>query len=161
MIHIQIADAYREHVAEELLRRAAQACLVDAGNTDAELTLVISDDEMVHALNRTYRGVDAPTDVLAFGGATPDFVMAPDSVSYLGDVIISYPRAVEQARGRHTPAEELVLLVVHGVLHLLGYDHGTSQHKEAMWAKQAMILDRLGLAHVQPNETEEDSRVCK
>jgi len=155
MIHIQIADAYREHVAEELLHRAAQACLEDAGAADAELTLVISDDETVHMLNRTYRGVDAPTDVLAFGGTTPDFIVAPEGASYLGDVVISYPRAVEQAMGRHTPAEELVLLVVHGVLHLLGYDHMTPQDKEAMWAKQAMVLNRLGLAHVQPNETEE------
>lgn len=156
MIHIQIADAYREHVLEEPLRRAAQACLDDAGNTDSELTLVISDDETVHTLNRTYRGVDAPTDVLAFGGTAPDFVMAPDSTAYLGDVVISYPRAVEQAIGRHTPAEELMLLVVHGVLHLLGYDHMTPQDKEVMWAKQSTILDRLGLAHVQPNEMEED-----
>jgi len=157
MIHVQIDETHCERVTEELLRRAAQACLEDAGNTNAELTLVISDDETVRALNRTYRGVDAPTDVLAFGGATPDFVIAPDSISYLGDVIISYPRAVEQATGRHTPAEELVLLVVHGVLHLLGYDHVTPQDKKAMWAKQATILDRLGLAHVQPNETGEDS----
>ncbi len=154
MIYIQIADAYRAHVAEEPLRRAAQACLDDANAVDAELTLVISDDETVHTLNRTYRGVDAPTDVLAFGGTAPDFVVAPNSTSYLGDVIISYPRAVEQAMERHTPAEELVLLVVHGVLHLLGYDHATPQDKKAMWAKQSMILDRLGLAYVQPNETE-------
>lgn len=157
MIYIQIADAYREHVAEEPLRRAAQACLDDADAADAELTLVISDDETVRTLNRTYRGVDAPTDVLAFGGMAPNFVVAPDDTSYLGDVVISYPRAVEQAMGRHPPAEELVLLVVHGVLHLLGYDHVTPQDKEAMWAQQAMILDRLGLAHVQPDETEEDS----
>lgn len=155
MIHIQIADAYREHVAEEPLRRAAQACLEDAAVADAELTLVISDDETVRMLNRTYRGVDAPTDVLAFGGTVPDFVVAPESASYLGDVVISYPRAVEQAAGRHASTEELVLLVVHGVLHLLGYDHMTSQDKEVMWAKQAVILDRLGLAHVQPDETEE------
>jgi probable rRNA maturation factor len=155
MIHIQIADAYREHVAEEPLRRAAQVCLEDADVADAELTLVISDDETVRMLNRTYRGMDAPTDVLAFGGTTPDFIVAPEGASYLGDVVISYPRAVEQAMGRHTPVEELVLLVVHGVLHLLGYDHMTPQDKEAMWAKQAMVLNRLGLAHVQPNETEE------
>ena len=151
MIYIQIADAYREHVAEEPLRRAAQACLDDANAVDADLTLVISDDETVHTLNRTYRGVDAPTDVLAFGGMTPNFVVTPDDTSYLGDVVISYPRAVEQAMGRHTPVEELTLLVVHGVLHLLGYDHVTPQDKEAMWAKQAMILDQLGLAHVQPD----------
>ncbi|MCS7260849.1 MAG: rRNA maturation RNase YbeY [Anaerolineae bacterium] len=156
MIHIQIADAYREHVAEEPLRRAAQVCLEEANVPDVELTLVISDDETVHELNRAYRGVDATTDVLAFGGTAPDFVTAPEGASYLGDVVISYPRAIEQAIGRHTPAEELVLLVVHGVLHLLGYDHMTPQDKKVMWAKQAMILDRLGLAHVQPDETEED-----
>ncbi|PWH20681.1 MAG: rRNA maturation RNase YbeY [Ardenticatenia bacterium] len=155
MIHIQIVDAYRKHVTEEPLRRAAQVCLEDADAADAELTLVISDDETVHMLNRMYRGVDAPTDVLAFGGTAPDFVVAPEGASYLGDVVISYPRAVEQAMGRHTPAEELVLLVVHGVLHLLGYDHMTHEDRKAMWAKQAMILDRLGLAHVQPNEAEE------
>ena len=154
MIHIQIAETYRKQVAEEMLRRAAQACLDEAGNADAELTLVVSDDETVRTLNRAYRGVDAPTDVLAFGGTVPDFINAPDSTPYLGDVVISYPRAVEQATGRHTPAEELALLVVHGVLHLLGYDHATPQEKQAMWAKQAMILAQLGLAHVQPDEVE-------
>ncbi len=156
MVHVQVAEPYRDRVAEELLHRAARVCLEDAEKAAAELTLVISDDETVCALNRAYRGVDAPTDVLAFGGDTPEFVTAPDSVHYLGDVIISYPRAVEQATGRHTPMEELVLLVVHGVLHLLGYDHATAQEKQVMWAKQALLLAQLGLAHVQPDETEGD-----
>jgi probable rRNA maturation factor len=74
------------------------------------------------------------------------FVEAPTARSYLGDVIISYPRAVAQAgEGGHSLVAELALLVIHGVLHLLGYDHSIAEDKVIMWAKQDAILERVGL----------------
>jgi probable rRNA maturation factor len=113
--------------------------------------LVVTDDETVRTLNRTYLDVDAPTDVLSFGGESPDFVAAPDAERYLGDVIISYPRAQAQAAAAGHPLEaELALLVVHGVLHLLGYDHIRPEDKAVMWKRQADILAQLGLAHIAP-----------
>jgi probable rRNA maturation factor len=94
-----------------------------AGET--ELSLIVTDDEAIRELNHRFRCVDAPTDVLAFGaGADEHFVSAPESPPYLGDVVISYQRALAQAEELgHAVAEELKLLVIHGILHLLGYDH--------------------------------------
>jgi probable rRNA maturation factor len=129
--------AFLEVAAQETLNHAA-------GGLEGSLSLVLSDDAQLQALNRQFLGIDAPTDVLSFpsGESEPD----PDSGErYLGDVLISYPRARAQAEaGRHPVEEELRLLVVHGVLHLLGYDHTGQADKAEMWAHQAAILARLG-----------------
>jgi probable rRNA maturation factor len=92
---------------------------------ETELSLIITDDEAIRELNRRFRGLDVPTDVLAFGAAAEErFVSAPEGPPYLGDVVVSYQRALAQAKEfGHTVEEELMLLVVHGILHLLGYDH--------------------------------------
>jgi len=148
-IHIEVDEAFVAQVDETWLHRAAVTALEHEQRTTAELTLVITDDQALQELNRRFRGVDAPTDVLAFGGETPEFVSAPDAGDYIGDVIISYPRAEAQAAG-HTVRDEMALLVVHGVLHLLGYDHDTPSKQARMWAQQKAILDRLGLASIQP-----------
>jgi len=110
---------------------------------NVEVALVVVGDRQIQELNRQFRGVDAPTDVLAFamleGEAMP--VQHPGIPLYLGDVIISYPRAVAQAAESGHPAEdELALLAVHGTLHLLGYDHDTQERKAAMWARQDALL---------------------
>jgi probable rRNA maturation factor len=78
-------------------------------------------------------------------------VSPPDSEVYWGDVLIAYPQAQAQAAAaNHAIQAELALLVVHGVLHLLGYDHVRPEDKEVMWERQAHVLSQLGLAHVQP-----------
>ena len=148
-IYIKVDDAFLAQVDETWLHRAAVTTLENEGRTTAELTLVITDDQVLRELNRQFRGIDAPTDVLAFGDETSEFVCAPDASDYLGDVIISYPRAEAQAAG-HTVPDEMALLVVHGVLHLLGYDHDTPSNQARMWTQQQAILDRLGLASIQP-----------
>jgi probable rRNA maturation factor len=108
------------------------------------LTLVLSDDEEIRALNRAYRGVDAPTDVLSFSANERD---VERDVLYLGDVILSLPRAAEQAAQKgHSLKEELTLLAVHGVLHLLGHDHAEAEEKARMWRAQEEILDSLGVS---------------
>jgi probable rRNA maturation factor len=126
-----------------------------------ELTVVVTGDDLLHDLNRRHRDVDAPTDVLAF----PDepcperghkvsvveetqgpFVGAPELVRYLGDVIVSFPRASAQAaEAGHDVRAELQLLVVHGVLHLLGYDDVTEAQRARMWRAQAKVLEGLGV----------------
>jgi probable rRNA maturation factor len=108
-----------------------------------DLTILLSDDTQVRELNRQYLGIDAATDVLSFpaGEADPD-----TGVTYLGDVIISVPQAGAQARAAgHELGAEVQLLVVHGVLHLLGHDHGQPEAKRRMWAAQADVLGELGL----------------
>lgn len=157
-IAIKIAPAYRGKVAPELLRRAAEAALAQAGVAPAaELTIVVTGDRRIRALNRQYLGEDRPTDVLAFPSADLQapphaargtrFVAAPEAATYLGDILLSYPRAREQAQAAGHPVEaELQLLVVHGVLHLLGYDHAEAEEKERMWALQDQALRTLGLS---------------
>ena len=108
---------------------------------NAELTLVLTDDAQLHELNREYREVDGPTDVLSFPAGETDL---DTGNLYLGDILISIPRALAQAQAEGQPIEaELRLLVVHGVLHLLGFDHSNEQEKAAMWAAQTEILAHL------------------
>ncbi len=142
-IEIQIDADFAGQADTAGLRRAALATLRHQGiEGAAELTLVITGDEAVRRLNRSYRGVDAPTDVLSFGNEEQDgFVTAPDAPRYLGDVIVSFPRAEAQAaQAGHAVGDELRLLVVHGVLHLLGHDHAEAGEKDVMWAAQEEIL---------------------
>lgn len=144
-IHLQIPDDYEDPQHKGLLKRAALATLKhQSAAKTAELTLVLTDDEELQALNRQYRGIDAATDVLSFPLGEND----PETGGhYLGDVIISTAKAAVQAQAKgHQVAEELQLLVVHGVLHLLGHDHATEGEKAAMWEAQGEILLGLGVA---------------
>jgi probable rRNA maturation factor len=145
MVEVQIAPDFAEILSEHRLRTVAEATLHHEGRS-GPLTLVITSDEGIHELNRDFLGRDAPTDVLAFAAqeeAGP-FVLAPEAGTYLGDVIVSYPRAVAQAAELgHSTQQELDLLIVHGVLHLLGYDHATESERAAMWSTQETILHSL------------------
>ncbi len=146
-IQTHIDGAYTDRVRPDLLLQAAQATLAQQqAPTPAALSIVITGDGTVRRLNRTYRGVDAPTDVLAFGSADDPF-----AGPYLGDVIISFPQAARQAQSAGHPVEaELQLLVVHGVLHLLGHDHAEPDERAAMWTAQAAVLRALGTPVTNP-----------
>lgn len=160
MIYLQLAGSISAETLGEQelqnLENSAQEALQFGANVgatlplDRSLTLVITDDAKVQDLNRDFLGIDEPTDVLSFpsGESEPD----PDTGEvYLGDVIISYPRAQAQAEaGGHPIQQELQLLVVHGVLHLLGYDHASEEEKAEMWAAQEAILNRLGSSLLPP-----------
>ena len=143
MITLEISEAYRTLVDSAALEEAAQAALRHQSAPEgASLTLVITDDAQLHALNRQYRGVDAPTDVLSFNA---DFTDPESDSPYLGDILISWERAAAQAAaGGHPVLDELRLLTVHGVLHLLGHDHADPEEKSRMWAAQNEILQQLG-----------------
>lgn len=109
----------------------------------ASLSLVLSDDETVHDLNRQYRGVDAPTDVLSF---TVEHDAPFEDDTDLGDLIIAVPYLARQAKAQgHTFADELLLAAIHGTLHLLGYDHDTRENEDAMWTIQAQALAVAGV----------------
>lgn len=126
-----------------LLENAASVTLELSAMKDADLTLVLTGDEQVQALNREFLGIDHPTDVLSFSAGETD----PETGrTYLGDVVISIPQAAEQAGARgHAVEAEVQLLVVHGVLHLLGHDHAEEAEKKRMWALQAKALATLGV----------------
>lgn len=148
MIHI---DNQQDFLESALLERAARFTLdLQPDSADADITLVLTDDQQLHELNRDYLGVDAPTDVLSFPASETD----PETgATYLGDILISIPRAAQQAQAAGHPLEaEVQLLVVHGVLHLLGHDHAEAEEKARMWKEQAKVLERLGLGHIKIQE---------
>lgn len=147
-IHVQIQDRYETRVEPEVLREAAQRTLAQQRVEDTyDMTVVVTGDQVLRELNRRYCGLDTSTDVLAFPGESEGpFVAAPGSRRYLGDVIISLPRAEAQAaRAENDLIAELQLLVVHGVLHLLGYDDQTESAGARMWELQQAVLDELGV----------------
>jgi probable rRNA maturation factor len=144
-ISVQVDEPYLAEVDTADLVRVMAIALTAEGHADAEVTLVITDDEAVAELNRVYRDIGGPTDVLSFAAQepTPGFVSAPEAAAYLGDIIIALPFTRQQAAGLGRPlAEELRLLAVHGTLHLLGYDHAEPDEEAAMWARQDEILGR-------------------
>jgi len=147
-VAVHVDDDLQSQVEPESLSRAALQTLHHQHVEGAcELAVVVTDDETLRELNRRHRGVDAPTDVLAFPNeARGPFVDAPDSPFYLGDVIISFPRAATQAsEAGHDTQAELQLLVVHGALHLLGYDDRAEDLRVKMWRAQSEILRVLGI----------------
>ena len=146
-ISIDIDEVYLPLVAPHPLSEAVQAVL-DAENVVGDVTVLITDDDAITELNRRFLGIDRPTDVLSFPAQDEksDFVLPPDFVSipYLGDIIIAFPYTQRQARRlNRSLMDELMLLVIHGALHLLGYDHATPDEKAEMWARQDAILEDL------------------
>jgi len=142
-IHPSFAAQLDAAHLRQLVEKALSYLRVPAGTG---MSLVVTDEREVQELNRRFRGVDAPTDVLAFGEGEQEgpFVSAPEAPPYLGDVVIAYPRAEAQAAEHgHSVEEEMRLLLVHGILHLLGYDHVTPEEKAIMWARQDEVLQAL------------------
>ena len=147
MVDVLIRPKFEPMVDAEDVHRIALAVLqAESAAPEAALCIVITDDAEIQSLNRQFRDVDAPTDVLAFADEPTDqtFVTAPDEPPYLGDVIVSFPRArIQAAAEGHSTEAEMRLLIVHGVLHLLGYDHATPDEQAHMWARQDAILSTL------------------
>ena len=137
-------------VASELIERAALTALAHESG-EGDITIVLTDDAQLQQLNRDYLRIDAPTDVLSFPASETD----PETgTRYLGDILLSIPRAESQARAAGHPLEaEAQLLVVHGVLHLLGHDHAHAEEKSKMWKAQAEILASLGLSEIEIRES--------
>ncbi len=112
---------------------------------NATFSVILTDDEEVHTLNKTYRNIDRTTDVLSF--ALNDNGEFPGPINVLGDIYISIPKMIEQAKEYgHSEKRELSFLAVHGLLHLLGYDHtlGEKEEKE-MFDLQKEILNEKGI----------------
>ena len=132
---------------EGLARRAIDAALAaapKAPQSPVELSLLLTDDAGVRELNRTWRGLDKPTNVLSFSGSGPS---SPDGVRHLGDIALAFETLAREAAEEQKSFENHAThLVVHGVLHLLGLDHDTDWEAEAMEALEIAALARLGIA---------------
>lgn len=108
--------------------------------------LIIVDNNYIHELNKTYRGIDRPTDVITFALEDEDTVIVPDDERILGDIYISIDKAREQKdQYGHSLLRELSFLAVHGFYHLLGYDHQTKEEEEVMFKKQEEVLESYGI----------------
>jgi probable rRNA maturation factor len=145
-INVLIDKEFKRVLTSVWLRKVAgQVLLAEHANPLIEISLVITGQEKIQELNRLYLEEDAPTDVLSFPMMEPDvdgsFITPPDSTLRLGEVIISYPQAKQQAKEHgHIVKKEIAVLIVHGVLHLLGYDHDTQRHKRAMRKRESAII---------------------
>ena len=161
LIDFQIDEAFERLVDAQDLETLVAATLqrhADELSEAVEITLRITDDAEMQALNHAYRGVDSSTDVLSFAAHEesedePALALPPELAAelerHLGDIVISYPYAERQARQfGNSVAAELRLLAIHGTLHLLGYDHAAPDEEEAMWAEQEAILAPYGDAAI-------------
>ncbi len=150
---VHIDEQFEAGVDAAWLTVAALATLRACSQSNRSLSIQVVDDAVVQHHNRTYRGQDAPTDVLSFAiqegrsvQAEMPEALAVELASDLGDLFLAFPYAARQAqRFGHSLAAELQLLVVHGTLHLLGYDHDSEENRAAMWRKQTQVL--AGLTH--------------
>ena len=110
--------------------------------------VIIINNEEIHRMNKEYRGVDRPTDVISFALEDDDTFISTD-VRVLGDIYISIDKAKEQAESYgHSLKRELSFLTIHGILHLLGYDHMTNEEEKEMFNLQEMILNEYGIIRV-------------
>jgi probable rRNA maturation factor len=165
MIFVQFADSAPDGVNEidsAVLVKAAEAALKQHGTahtadktapdgSNIDLSIIVSNDQQLHELNLNFLDIDQPTDVLAFPSGETD---VDTGRTYLGDVIISCQRAQAQADAAgHSYEDEMQLLVVHGVLHLLGHEHDEEQNRQWMWEVQARALRELGLPETVYNPT--------
>ena len=144
MVNIDISEIYCAAIEPKLLEKTALAVLkLQNISPDVDISIVIVSDEEIQQLNAQYRGFDSPTDVLSFSSNEID----PETGrQYLGDIIISYPHALVQAeKANHPIANEIQLLIIHGVLHLLGYDHSGHADKQIMWEQQNRLLELLSI----------------
>lgn len=167
-IDLSLTDDFSAGFAEEWLAQVLRLAVARAfpPDTAGQVSLLLTDDDAVRELNRDYRGLDETTDVLSFspyhsgqwegdtepppelaaelnGGPAPwpDFILPPDAPPPLGEVIISCPQAQRQAAAaRRPPERELAWLIVHGILHLAGYDHLEPAETAAMQAQEQAAL---------------------
>lgn len=134
--------------AEAAVRAAAEKAGVLYGLENAEVSITLTDDACIHRLNRDYRSIDRPTDVLSFAqreGDAPAVTGGPETEP-LGDIVISVERAEAQAAEYgHSLRREMAFLTVHGMLHLLGYDHIEETDREEMEREQRVVMEALNI----------------
>lgn len=139
----EIINEFKEDFKYDYLPKVIDKCLEMENVKKAVFTIIFIDDEYMHELNKTYRGIDRSTDVLSF--AYEDNESVEMEYRMLGEIFVSIPKMREQAKAYgHSETRELSFLVVHGILHLLGYDHtlGEKEEKE-MFRRQELVLNEF------------------
>lgn len=135
--------------AQAMVRRAVEAVLRDEHIGEGEIGIVLADDARMRSLNKSFRGTDKATNVLAF----PAPKLHGDGPRPLGDIVLAYETMAREAEAEDKAAEHhLMHLAVHGTLHLLGFDHLDDADAEAMEARERAILAMLGIPDPYANE---------
>ena len=153
---VQVFDVFRRRISNSWLTKTFESTLdLSDDRKSFAVSLVIAADETLQRLNLEYRGMDEPTDVLSFllwdncdstTNISEEFVYPETNFNKYGEIVISYPRAIYQARQRKdTVKSEIRMLIVHGTLHLMGYDHDRFDNEIEMWSRQEELLATLTL----------------
>ncbi|MDD4923600.1 MAG: rRNA maturation RNase YbeY [Dehalococcoidales bacterium] len=153
-IDILFDEGFEDCLDEKWLQEIIEAALkAENAGDNIEMSLLVTGQERIHQLNKDYRKIDKPTDVLSFAmqdelpsedGEDFSFIVPPDGIKHIGEVIISYPQAVIQAaENNHSVDKEVAVLAIHGVLHLLGYDHIKDEEADKMEAREKIILESI------------------
>jgi probable rRNA maturation factor len=147
-IEIDSSGFWEASWIESVSRIALQSTVPDY---EVDLSVRLTTNDEIRRLNLAYRGIDEATDVLSFGldsQEPADFVLPPSSTANLGEIVIAFPYVVSQAGEAEQSVEaELAHVLVHGILHVLGFDHEEPHDEAVMRAKEDGILHQLGFAH--------------
>ena len=135
-----------EFLYEDIIKKVSNKALETEKVEKASCSIIIVDNSYIHKLNKEYRGIDRVTDVISFALEDEKSMVIPDEIRLLGDIYISLDKAKEQAKEYgHSLERELCFLAVHGLYHLLGYDHETKEEAEVMFKKQEEVLMEYGI----------------
>lgn len=135
-----------EFLYEDIIKEVSNKALETEKVEKASCSIIIVDNSYIHKLNKEYRGIDRVTDVISFALEDEKSMVIPDEIRLLGDIYISLDKAKEQAKEYgHSLERELCFLAVHGLYHLLGYDHETKEEAEVMFKKQEEVLMEYGI----------------
>jgi probable rRNA maturation factor len=143
MINLSVSPQYRKEIDKCWFTSAATATLLheEINPENHDISILVRNDDFLRKLKNKYFGIDETTDVLSFPAGDED---PETSHIYLGDIIIALPQTKRQAEtAAKTLQQEISLLVVHGTLHLLGYDHADNESQKTMWERQDAILSHL------------------
>ncbi len=146
-MEIEVFNEYKEKVEYMDLLKEVIAFVLKKEKVDKPiLNIILVDNERIHKINKEYRNIDRETDVISFALEDDDSVVNASDYRVLGDIYISVDKAKEQAKNyKHSFKRELCFLTVHGLYHLLGYDHMSKEEEEVMFKKQEEALDEFGI----------------
>ena len=147
MNKIEIFKEVEEEIKElETVEKVLEKALEKEKLENTYFNLIIVDNNYIHELNKKYRNIDRPTDVITFALEDENSVIIPNEERILGDIYISIDKAREQSKEyQHSLLRELCFLAVHGFYHLLGYDHQTKEEEKIMFQKQEEVLEEYGI----------------
>ena len=147
MNKIEIFKEVEEEIKElEIVEKVLKKALEKEKLENTSFNLIIVDNNYIHELNKKYRNIDRPTDVITFALEDENSIIIPDEERILGDIYISIDKAREQSQEyQHSLLRELCFLAVHGFYHLLGYDHQTKEEEKIMFQKQEEVLEEYGI----------------